>query len=114
MKKTIMTLGTIGMALASTTAFAANVQDVNKTVIQQMPYQVEVCGQQHYSGDKTGDTIVGSIIGGVIGNQFGSGSGKDAMTVLGAFSGADQASQRKREKVIIRYEKHTRCHWEYQ
>ena len=59
------------------------------------------------------EVFTGFLIGGAIGNQFGSGSGKDAMTVLGAFSGADQASQRKREKVIIRYEKRTRCHWEY-
>ena len=34
-----------------------------------MPYQVEVCGQQHYSGDKTGDTLGGAIIGGILGNQ---------------------------------------------
>ena len=87
MKKTIMTLGTIGMALASTTAFAANVQDVNKTVIQQMPYQVEVCGQQHYSGDKTGDTIVGSIIGGVIGHQIGNGKDRKNNRNIGAVLG---------------------------
>ena len=59
------------------------------------------------------EVFTGFLIGGAIGNQFGSGSGKDAMTVLGAFSGADQASQRKREKVVIRYERKTRCHWEY-
>ena len=59
------------------------------------------------------EVFTGFLIGGAVGNQFGGGSGKDAMTVLGAFSGADQASQRKREKVIIRYERHTRCHWEY-
>ena len=55
----------------------------------------------------------GFLIGGAIGNQFGSGSGKDAMTVLGALNGASQAAQRKREKVILRYEKKTRCHWDY-
>lgn len=87
MKKTIMTLGTIGMVLASTTAFAASVQDVNKTVIQQMPYQVEVCGQQYYSGDKTGDTIVGSIIGGVIGHQMGSGKDRKNNRNIGAVLG---------------------------
>ena len=59
------------------------------------------------------EVFTGFLIGGAVGNQFGGGSGKDALTVLGAFSGADQASQRKREKVVIRYERRTRCHWEY-
>ena len=68
MKKTIMTLG---MVLASSSAFAETVQDVNKTVIQQMPYQVEVCSQQSYGGDKSGDMLKGAIIGGIIGNNVG-------------------------------------------
>ncbi|MGB0936702.1 MAG: glycine zipper 2TM domain-containing protein [Colwellia sp.] len=32
-------------------------------------------------------TFGGALIGGLIGNQFGSGSGRDAMTILGAFAG---------------------------
>jgi outer membrane lipoprotein SlyB len=32
-------------------------------------------------------TFGGALIGGVIGNQFGSGSGRDAMTILGSFAG---------------------------
>ena len=84
MKKTIMTLG---MVLASSSAFAATVQDVNKTVIQQMPYQVEVCGQQHYSGDKTGDTLSGAIIGGIIGHQIGNGKDRKNNRNIGAVLG---------------------------
>ena len=84
MKKTIMTLG---MVLASSSAFAETVQDVNKTVIQQMPYQVEVCSQQHYSGDKTGDTLSGAIIGGIIGHQIGNGKDRKNNRNIGAVLG---------------------------
>ncbi len=33
-------------------------------------------------------TIGGGVVGGVVGNQFGGGSGKTALTVLGAVGGA--------------------------
>ena len=59
------------------------------------------------------EVFMGFLLGGAIGNQFGGGNGKDAMTVIGALEGASQASERKKEKVVIRYEKRTRCHWEY-
>jgi len=48
---------------------AETVTDVNKTVIDRTPYQVEVCQQQSTSGDKTGDALMGAIIGGAIGNN---------------------------------------------
>ena len=35
-----------------------------------------------------GGAVLGGVIGGVLGNQIGSGSGRGAMTVLGAFGGA--------------------------
>lgn len=35
-----------------------------------------------------GGAIAGGIVGGALGNQFGSGSGRTAMTVLGAAGGA--------------------------
>jgi uncharacterized protein YcfJ len=50
-------------------------------------------------GGGTGDTLAGALIGGAIGNQFGNGSGKDAMTVLGAIMGADAASRQTRQVV---------------
>jgi len=67
-KKTLMTLALIG---ASGSAYAETVQDFNKTVINRVPYNVEVCTNQTVSGDKTGDTLKGAIIGGVIGNNVG-------------------------------------------
>ena len=61
-----MTLALIG---ASGSAYAETVQDFNKTVINRVPYTVEVCTNQSVSGDKTGDMLKGAIIGGIIGNN---------------------------------------------
>jgi uncharacterized protein YcfJ len=40
-----------------------------------------------------GPTIAGGLIGGVIGHQFGGGSGRDAMTAVGALVGASLGNQ---------------------
>ena len=66
MKKSLMT---IGMVLMSTSAMAETVQDFNKTVVNRVPYNVEVCTNQSVGGDRTGDTLKGAIIGGIIGNN---------------------------------------------
>lgn len=66
-------------------------QDHFKTVLEQTPYNVEVCRDVEVQAGKEFDqngAIIGGIIGGVIGNQFGKGSGKEAMTGIGALSGA--------------------------
>lgn len=52
-----------------------------------------------------GDQLTGAIVGGVIGNQFGSGSGKDAMTVLGALIGANSVEPRRDSFVGYRIER---------
>lgn len=81
-------------ALANKTAISeAHIDDHYKTVIEQTPYKVEVCKdvQVPVQSKKEMDTegaIVGGIIGGVIGNQFGKGDGKNAMTGIGAMTGA--------------------------
>lgn len=67
--------------------------------------QVPVYGQGPAS---TGDALAGAIIGGVIGNQFGNGSGKDAMTVLGAIVGADVANKNG-SRQVVGYTTETRC-----
>ena len=93
--KTLLTaalvLATASPALAQTVN--ATVSDHNKIVLEQTPYNVEVCRdvQVPYTTKKNfdqGGAIVGGIIGGVIGNQFGKGGGKEAMTGLGAITGA--------------------------
>ena len=88
-------------ALANKTAVSeARINDHYKTVIEQTPYKVEICKnvQVPTKGADTLNTegaIIGGIIGGVIGNQFGKGDGKDAMTGIGALSGAIIGGQDK-------------------
>lgn len=41
-----------------------------------------------------GPTIAGGIVGAAIGRQFGSGSGRDAMTLIGSIAGAAVAHER--------------------
>ena len=95
MKHLIATLSLV--AATATPALAesstANIQDHFKTVLEQKPYKVEVCRdvQVPYGSKKEFDqesAIIGGIIGGVIGNQFGKGNGKEAMTGVGAITGA--------------------------
>ena len=73
------------------------VLDHYKTVIQQTPYQVEICKRVNSTsgGATSGDVFIGAIIGGVIGNQVGKGKGNDAATILGAILGADIANKNK-------------------
>ena len=90
MKKTLMTLALIG---ASGSAAAETVQDFNKTVINRVPYNVEVCTNQTMSGDKTGDTLKGAIIGGIIGNNVGDVKNGGALgAVLGGMIGHNNSN----------------------
>ena len=72
MKKTLMTLALIS---ASGSAYAETVQDFNKTVINRVPYNVEVCTNQTVGGDKTGDMLKGAIIGGMLGHNNSNATG---------------------------------------
>ena len=104
MNKTLNQIGAIFVAsIISTATLAQNpypvqnaiVLDHYKNVIQQEPYDVEVCKQVRQntgSGDGSAtNEIIGAIFGGAIGNQFGEGDGKDAMTLAGMFLGASLA-----------------------
>jgi uncharacterized protein YcfJ len=66
--------------------------------------QVPVYG---YNQANPGNVFAGAIIGGAIGNQFGSGQGNDAMTILGAIVGANQAAQNNRG--VVGYNSEWRC-----
>ena len=64
-----------GIALASALFIsskvdASEIQDHYKNVINQIPYNVEVCRDRVTSGDKTGDALAGAIIGGILGNNI--------------------------------------------
>lgn len=85
-----MTLALIG---ASGSAYAESVQDFNKTVINRVPYNVEVCTNQSVGGDKTGDTLKGAIIGGIIGNNVGDVKNGGALgAVLGGMIGHNNSN----------------------
>jgi|TARA_B110000977_G_scaffold156306_1_gene198927 uncharacterized protein YcfJ len=88
-------LATISLlAVTATPALAdtskANIKDHYKVVIEQTPYNVEVCKDVRLqkSGTNTEGAIIGGIIGGLLGNQFGKGNGKNAATGVGAITGA--------------------------
>jgi len=79
------------------------VVDHYKNVIQQQPYNVEVCKQvrqqnNYYSNGTNSATneLIGAVIGGAIGNEFGKGDGKDAMTLFGALIGASMANDQQK------------------
>jgi uncharacterized protein YcfJ len=101
MKNMIKTLiAGIMVIFITTSAMAGQVERPNvyhhyKTVISQVPYNVEVCTQGHVGGASSADVIVGAVIGGAIGNQIGKGKGNDAATILGAILGADIANKNK-------------------
>lgn len=106
-------------ALLSSTAACAEVtvrgtiEDHYRTVNRSVPETRQVCEVIEVpiygrSQATTGDALAGAIIGGVIGNQFGNGSGKDAMTVLGAIVGADVANKQG-SRQIIGYRQGTEC-----
>ena len=102
MNKTFKQLAAIFVAsIISTISLAQNpypvdnaiVFDHYKSVVKQVPYDVEVCKRVHQgTGDGSAtNEIIGAIFGGVIGNQFGEGGGKDAMTLAGIILGASLA-----------------------
>ena len=77
----------MAMIGVSAPAFAETVQDVNKTVVNRVPYNVEVCTNQTVGGDKSGDMLRGAIIGGIIGHQIGNGKDRKNNRNIGAILG---------------------------
>jgi len=95
MKQLLIALSLVAVTASPALAHTSNlnVQDHYKTIIKQVPYNVEVCKyiKIPYGTNKEFDkesAIIGGLIGGVIGNQFGKGSGKEAATGVGALTGA--------------------------
>ena len=126
MKKSILLAA--AFAMTATTAFAnsytvnaevTSVTPLMSTVSESVPQ--EVCNQVRVpiyetrrGQASTGNALGGAILGGVIGNQFGSGSGKDAMTVLGAIVGADMANkQGSNYQVVTGYRNEMQCSVQY-
>jgi len=109
MKK--LTIGLCAMMAMSTTAYAhdAQVTDVNKNVINRVPYNVEVCTNVTSGGDKSGDLLKGAIIGGILGKVVTKkDNGAAAGAVLGGIIGHDNsnatASTRRVCSIETRYD----------
>ena len=98
-----------GAMMITSTAFAGpverpNVYDHYKSVVNQVPYHIEVCTPGHTTYNdaaSSADVLFGAILGGAIGNQIGGGSGKDAATILGAILGADITNKTRRGHVVV-------------
>ena len=95
--KKLIALFTVALSMSAMAANPYSVRSVvfdhYKSVVKQVPYEVEVCKRVHQgTGDGSAtNEIIGAIFGGAIGNQFGEGDGKDAMTLAGMFLGASLA-----------------------
>jgi uncharacterized protein YcfJ len=84
-----------------TTVRVRSVEPVYETVIVESP--VTVCSRDYVERRATrptvaGQTLAGAVIGAAIGRQFGDGSGRDALTVLGAAAGSAVANRRAIER----------------
>jgi uncharacterized protein YcfJ len=92
----------------------ATVTDHFRTITHNIPQTETVCQLVQVpiygSGGNVGNTIAGAVIGGAIGNQFGNGSGRDAMTVLGAIVGADVANRSAQNNSVTGYRQERQCH----
>ena len=117
MKKIILSV----IALMIATSASANNYDYG-TVIKVTEVQHEVTRTVPYESCKIVDVPVygttysepnigGAIIGGIIGNQFGNGSGKEAMTALGAVIGSQHGTRSSR---IVGYRQERVCNTEYE
>ena len=98
----LMTLSACHPALAH----EPNVTDYNKSVINQVPYNVEVCRDVTVSGDKTGDMLKGAIIGGIIGNNVTKNvdNGGTVGALLGGMLGHSNSNASSGTKTICQVE----------
>ena len=81
-------------------------------VTRTVPYEsCRIVDVPVYGSTYSEPNIGGAIIGGIIGNQFGSGSGKEAMTALGAVIGSQHGTRSSR---IVGYRQERVCSTEYE
>jgi len=73
------------------------VEPVYETVIVEAPVRSchqEIVERRVSRPSVAGQTLAGAIVGAAIGRQFGDGSGRDALTVIGAMAGSAVANER--------------------
>ena len=103
--KYVMVVIVTALMFASTQAVAETTQDHYKQVINKTPHQVEVCYDQHQSGDKSGDMLKGAIIGGIIGNNVGDiKNGGAAGAIIGGILGHNNSTATGGTRQVCRVE----------
>jgi len=78
-------------------ARVVGVEPIYETVLVERPVttcRTEVVERAAASPRVAGQTLAGAVVGAAIGRQFGDGSGRDALTVLGAVAGSAVAHER--------------------
>ena len=124
--KNVLVIAT-ALLMTATVSYAEQVRgtvigmkETYRDVVREVPIQtcsnvdVPIYETRRTGQASSGDALVGAIIGGAIGNQLGNGSGKDAMTVLGAIIGADKVNKKgKQETVIVGYRQERQCRTTY-
>lgn len=101
-----------------TTARVVGVEPVYATIVVERPYRschTEIVERHVRSRSVAGQTVAGAIVGAAVGRQFGDGSGRDALTVLGAMAGSAVANERalRRRGVTVVRQPVERCRTEY-
>ena len=101
-----------------TMARVIGVEPVYRTVMVEQPYRqcrTEIVERHVGSGSVAGQTLAGAVVGAAIGRQFGGGSGRDALTLIGAAAGSAVAHERalKRQTVTVVREPVERCTTQY-
>ena len=79
------------------TARVVAVEPVYETVVIETPFttcRTEFVERSVASPRVAGPTLAGAIVGAAVGRQFGDGSGRDALTVIGAVAGSAVAHER--------------------
>ena len=89
----------------ATQPHASVVRDHYKSIIKQIPRQVEICTEKKVGGDKTGDAVVGAIIGGIIGNNVTKNmpDGGTAGAIIGGILGHQNSDATGESKLVCRY-----------
>lgn len=122
-KHSVATAAIVSLGLAATSVVDArtvrarvtHVEPIYETVLVEQP--VTSCSREYVeryvsSPNVVGQTLAGAIVGAAIGRQFGDGSGRDALTVIGAVAGsavANERAQRRTRATTIGREPVERC-----
>lgn len=91
MKKLV--IGSILLVSSTTSSFSCQTKDHFKMIVNQVPYQVEVCRQVPIGGDRSMDMLKGMIVGGVLGNNIkGEENGGLIGSVVGGMLGRENST----------------------